>query len=294
VVLTLLGCGVFFGVLLVASSLLRTLVRKEQIGFLDFLLASLAVAITVAALIVNAAQEAPDGAIDRGALLLSFAVVGFSLLILLVDASRGTRLRSSRGLLGLVTGLLITLAAIALPFAAAYVTLAANPPFAPPELTEEATQEPGGTPQLLQRTNRFNELFAAVRTVVMQEIDIDEVFLFSQLDTGMPLAQIVKDHGGSVDQVVLRISEIMRVGVREAAAAGEMNPLEAALLVSQMETLIGLAASTDIVAFSVRFGGPTPPAEGVRPSLLTLLTETPDAPTGSLPLQPTLIPTPTV
>ena len=287
--LILLIAGICAGVLLIIYSLLRTFVRKEKLGSPDYLLASLTAVLTIAALIVNAGQEVPDGTIDQYALWLSIAVTGIGLLIILINAFRKLPQRRSYGLLNLGTGLLILLATVAVPFLAAYSALASSPPAATPEQTAEATEEIGGTPQLLQRTDRFNELFAAVRQVVMEEIDIDEVFLFSQLDTGMPLAQIVTDHGGDVSHVVLRISEIMRLGIREAAAAGEMNPLEAALLVSQMQTLIGLAVQTDIVAFSVRFGGPTPPAEGVRPSLLTLLTETPPAPsaTGTSTPQPT-------
>jgi hypothetical protein len=165
--LTLLLLGVLSGLAFIANSLLRTFTRRENIGFLDYFIATLVVVLTIAALVLNAGQAAPEAVIDQYVLWVSIGVFAFGLLLLLIDASRRQPLRRSRGLLGLAVGLLILAATFVVPFLAAYMTLAANPPAPTPEQTAEATEEPGGTPQLLQRTNRFNELFAAVREVVM-------------------------------------------------------------------------------------------------------------------------------
>lgn len=271
----LLTSGIVFGVLLIANTLLQTFGRSKPTSTADWLLAIPMLLLSTGALIINSTQETPDVSVDRYGLWLGLAVGGISLLILLVELSRKQPLRRSRGLIGFLSGMLVAAATFIVPFLVAYAALIGSNPPPTPEMTAEATTDPNSEPQLIERSDRFNELFAAVRQVVAEEIGIDEVLLFTQLDQGIYLADIVAANGGDVNRVVQRISEIMRAGVRAAASAGEMNPIEAALLVSQMETLIGLAVRTDIVIFSARFGGPTPVAEGARPSLLTLLTETP-------------------
>lgn len=276
--LTLLAAAVCAGIVFAVHLLVRSIFGKAQRGFADILLVLILIALTLASLIVNNGQDTPDPVIDQAALWLALATVVAGVFALLIDLLRLRKLRGSRGLVGIVGGLVMTAAVVVVPFAFAYLTIAATQTLITPQVTPELTEEAGGTPQLVQRTDRFNTLFFAVRQVVAEEIGLDEVLLFTELDEGRPLADIVQEHGGNVDRVVARIAEVMRIGIREAAESGEMNPIEAALLVSQMNTLIGLAVQTDIVLFSVRFGGPTPPAEGVRPSLLTLLTETPPAP----------------
>jgi hypothetical protein len=277
VALILLAAGALFGVLFLLNGLLRTLFRRtllpsDTIRFLDLLLVFLATLVPVAALVANNTLESRDALVEQGATWLALALAGLSLVIVLLEVFRPQRLRASRGLLGLSGGLLLLISSLTVPFAASYFVLATNPnPTSPREDAAESTQPVEVTDQLVERSERFNTLFRAVRLVVAEEIDIGEVTLFTQLDQGKPLAEIIEENGGDIENVITRISEIMRIGIREAAAVGEMNPLEAALLLSQMETLVRLAVYNNLVEFSGRFGGPTP--TGTRPSLLSLLTE---------------------
>jgi hypothetical protein len=279
VALILLAAGALFGALFLLNNLLRTLFRSHTIRFFEVLLAFLATLVPLAALVANSTLENPDGLITQGAAWLALAIAGISLFVLLLELFRPQRLKASRGLLGVSSGLLVLVSSFTVPFAAAYFVLStttndAPAPTQPPEITEIAE----ATDQLVERSERFNTLFRAVRLVVSEEIDIGEVTLFTQLDEGKPLAEIVEEHGGDVEHVIARIAEIMRLGIQEAADLGEMNPVEAALLLSQMETLVRIAVSSNLVEFTGRFGEPTP--TGTRPSLLSLLTE--PAPTDEL------------
>lgn len=290
--LILLAAGALFGVLFLLSSLLRTLLRSQTIRFLDLLLIFLATLVPVAALVVNHTLESPDVLIEQSASWLALALAGLSLVIVLLELFRPQRLQASRGLLGLSGAVLVLISSLTVPFVASYFALETNASVTSSrDDSAESTQvvEVEVTDQLVERSARFNTLFRAVRLVVSEEIDIGDVSLFTQLDQGKPLAEIVEENGGDIEHVIVRISEIMRIGISEAAELGEMNPVEAALLLSQMDTLVRLAVYNNLVDFSGRFGGPTPP--GTRPSLLTLLTEpaatpeqTPDAsPTDALP-----------
>jgi hypothetical protein len=290
--LILLASGVFFAALLLLNNVLKTIFRAEKVGFIDLLLAFLVTLVTLAGLIINNTVETPDAFVERGALWLALAVVGFSLFIALLEIFRPQRLKGSRGLLGIFSGLLLTISTFTVPFVAIYFAITPNTTATTAQNQSQATEEPEATDELVERTERFNTLFRAVRQVIAEEIEVDVVTVFTQLDEGKPLAEIVAENGGSVERVVERISDIMQIGIREAARTGEMNPIQAALLVSQMDNLIHLAVYTDLTDFGGRFGGPTP--TGTRPSLLTLLTETPAAPDKASAATATMQPTFTV
>lgn len=266
--LILLASGIFFAVLLLLNNLLKTITRREKIGFLDLLLVFLVTLVTVTGLIANNTVETPDPLVERGALLLAFAVIGMSLLIIILEIFRPQRLKGSRGILGIFGGVLLVISTFSVPFAAVYFSIEST-------AGSGQNQTPStieATDQLVERTERFDTLFRAVRQVIAEEIEVDEVLVFTQLDEGKPLAEIVEENGGDVERVIERLSEIMKAGIRDAASRGEMNALQAALLVSQMDNLVRVAVNANLLDFGSRFGGPTP--TGTRPSLLTLLTET--------------------
>ncbi len=238
----------------------------------------------------------PDPIIDQAALLIGAILAGASLLIALIEVLRPPRLARSRGVFGVFTGLLILVSALGIPFAAAYLSLgdvvpppsavagAVTPTVARSQLQEQETTVPAETldPEAEatvdpESAERFRQLFRAVRDVLAEEIAIDEVELFTQLDAGVPLSEIVTAHGGDVREVVRRISAIMQQGIRDAVARGDIPMLQGAFLISQMETFVTIAVNSNLNELGRRFGGPTP--TGTRPSLLLLLTETP-IPTG--------------
>jgi hypothetical protein len=293
VALILLASGIFFAALLLLNNLLKTLFRREKVGFVDLLLVFLVTFVTLTGLIANNTVDIPDPLVERTALWLSLGLVGASLFVVILEIFRPQRLRGSRGILGVFGGVLLAVSTFTVPFAAVYFTITPN--VTATTAGDDATAEADATDALVERTERFDTLFRAVRQVIAEEIEVDEVLVFTQLDAGKPLAEIVAENGGNVERVIERLSEIMKAGIREAASRGEMNALQAALLVSQMDNLVLLAVNANLTDFGSRFGGPTP--TGTRPSLLTLLTETPrvteeTAPTATATLQPTVTSTP--
>ena len=251
--------------------------------------------VTLTGLIANNTVETSDPLVERAALWLALAVIGMSLLFILLEIFRPQRLRGSRGILGIFGGALLIISTFTVPFAAVYFTIVPDTTATSDQNETQSTEEAEATDELVERTERFDTLFRAVRQVIAEEIEVDEVLVFTQLDEGKPLAEIVAENGGDVERVIERLSEIMKAGIREAASRGEMNALQAALLVSQMDNLVRLAVNANLTEFGSRFGGPTP--TGTRPSLLTLLTETPAVteeivPSATATPQPTLTATP--
>ncbi len=221
--------------------------------------------IPLAALIVAHESDTPDPRIPQAVLILGAALAIFSLLILLIEALRPPRLKGSRGVFGLFSGLLLIGSALLVPFIAAYFSIktdtAAVTPvaLAVPSPTYSGAPTAEGTPGLnSEQRQRASALFRAIGKVVTDEITIEPAALDQSLQEGTPLAQIVTDHGGSVDQVVNGISEIMKQGIRDSVARGEMNSIQAALILSQMNNFIRLAVNSNLNTLGQRLGGPTP------------------------------------
>jgi hypothetical protein len=93
---------------------------------------------------------------------------------------------------------------------------------------------------------RAEMLFFAIRDVVMDEVGLDEAAIIGALEAGTPLIRLVEDNGGDINRVVAAITAIMNQAIRDARASGEMNAIEAALMLSQMGVFVRLAAHTDL------------------------------------------------
>lgn len=303
--------GALFGALFALNNLIRTLVRAQKVTFFDLLLAFLTAITLLTALLVNNTAETPDPYIEWITLLTAGALAAFSLLIILLEVFRPQRLRGSRGILGLFSALLIALASFFIPFAAAYFALETVPPprqvaDAQPTASPEATAN--GTPTVSPEDQaQMINLIQGIRRIVGQEIDLPEVEIFQQLDTGKPLAEIVEENGGDVENVVRELTTFMRESLEVAVARGQVNRLQAALLSSQMGTFVRIAISNDLNRLDQQIGGPTPDPQATRASLLLLLTQLPpydatqpaaivaDAVSSATPTasEPTLLPTET-
>jgi hypothetical protein len=276
--LILLLAGALFAALFLLNNLAKTVVYRPKLSFLDAQLGVLALLAPVAAVIANHLGAAPDANIDFWALLLGGATAGISLIILLLELLRPQRFKGARGLLGLGAGIVIAAASLLIPFVAAYLALQREPPPAPTattvvqaETTAEITVEP--TP-----INRAAEIFYAIRSVIKSEIDVEDRIITDALENGTPLADIVLEHGGDLERVIDGVTtEMLRI-TRDAQAAGELHPLQAALLLSQMETLIRIAVYSDINLFVDRFGGrPTAEPGATRSSVFVIITASPTA-----------------
>lgn len=305
--LLLLAASALFAALLLLNNLYKAFARREKVGLLDTLLAYLVTLVAVAALIVNALEATPDATLPTYALVFAGIVLASSLLVILIEAFRPQRLRGSRGLLSGAGGILIGLASVGVPFVGAYFSLLEPAPAG--TIAQAATARATATDVELEITNevemtetpseaseRVNTLFVAIREILADEIDADEVAVFTQLDAGVPLAQIVEENGGNVEQVISRLTAIMQTALRESVDAGEMNPLQGALFISQMETFVRIAVNSDLNAFESRFGegdATTGTPAATRRSLLALLTPSPFAADANTPAAPTASVAPT-
>jgi hypothetical protein len=289
---TLLAVGALFALLLLLNNLIKAFTRRETVSFWDIALAFLAVFVSVTALIVNATQENPDASLTTFALGLALFVIVVSLITIVVEIFRPQRLRGSRGLLALFGGLLLAISTFTIPFLAVYFELRVeareNMQIAgAPEATAEAAAggEGDDVSQILQ-------LIYAIRDVLREELNADEVDVFTQLDSGIPLVDIIEQYDGDEDVIVDRISDLMRVALQAEVDSGEMNAFQGAILISQIETFVRIAFNANLAEFGGRFdGGPTP--TGTRRSFLSLLTESPTATPGAATNTaiPTLAPT---
>jgi hypothetical protein len=285
----LLAVGALFAAVTLLNNLVKATARSARVSFWDIALPFLTVLVPVAALVVDAGAEMRDGLVSPLALGLGLAVTAVSLLIVLIELFRPERLKDSRGLFGVFTGLLLAFSAVFIPFAAVFIALQFAVP-APPAVAAAATPAAAGTaeaspdasettaavsPDSADSTDDAAALFTAVRQVIAEEVGSDEGEIFARLDAGEPLSTLIEERGGSVDRVVERLSELLRIGLRESIDRGETSAIQGAFFLSQIETVVRLGVTSDLTEFGRGFGGPTP--EGTRQSLVSLLTETPSS-----------------
>jgi hypothetical protein len=255
-------------------SLIKALRRSERVSFLDVLLVFLFTLLPVAALLAQD-PAAPEFVVEQAARVLALALIAASIVVLVLELLRPARLRRSRGVFGLSAGVLLLISSFSIPFLSAWFALSGDMPTDAPaaEVTAESTLEVEGVVSV-ERV-QAEQLFKAIREVLAEEINVSEVEVFTQLDAGVPLADIVAQHGGDVARVQGRLSDILRDAVRASAERGEISLLQGALLVSQMDLFVRFAIHSDLNSFR-GFGGPTP--TGTQPSLMILLTEAPLGP----------------
>jgi NADH:ubiquinone oxidoreductase subunit 6 (subunit J) len=138
----LLGAGALFAALFALNNLLKLLLRRGRVGFIDLLLVFLTTLVPLAALVVAQTTDAPDGNIARLVILLGAALAVFSLVLMLLELFRAQRWKGSRGILGLVSGLLLMISSVSVPMSAAYITQQAA---APTSLVDTAAPAASGT-----------------------------------------------------------------------------------------------------------------------------------------------------
>ncbi|MBI1259393.1 MAG: hypothetical protein GC204_18150 [Chloroflexi bacterium] len=254
----LVGAGIVFSLLFALNNLLKTIFRRPKIGFLDLLLTFMTTLVLLASLIVAQTQESPDGHIAQVALYVGGGLAAFSLLVTLLELIRPPRLKGSRGILGIYSGLLLVIASFGVPFAAAYFSVQTEAAAAPTQVAQAST--PGTAAALsteeidLTRQARSNAIFKSISQIVTDEIHIDVSTVTKALQAGTPLATIIDAHGGSVEHVISAITLLMQDNVRQALAAGDINPIQAALAISQMENFIRIAVNSDFNQLGGRLG----------------------------------------
>ncbi len=276
----LVGAGIVFSLLFALNNLLKTIFRRPTIGFLDLLLTFMTTLVLLASLIAAQTEAQPDGHIAQAALYVGGGLAAFSLVIALLELIRPPRLKGSRGILGFFSGLLLIAASFGVPFVAIYFsvqTQASAAAASPTQIVQVGTPQPtdpNATPTVdLTKEARNNAIFKAISQIVTDEIHIDINSVTSALNAGTPLAVIVSEHGGNIDHVVSAITVLMQDSVREALAAGTVNPLQAALAISQMENFIRIAVNSDFNQLGGRLGLATQDPNSTPAPLFTFPTD---------------------
>lgn len=285
--LLLLAAGAVFAVLFLLTNLFRTDANRPTAGTFRVVLILLTVGATAAALIANHAVEASDPQIDTLALLLGGGLALINLIALLVNTLHRETKRG-RWLPGVIGGVLIAAISLLIPLAAAYLDIGdITTPTATPVARATAEASGEATPEITVEptpVNRAVEVYMAVRDVLSAEINADDVTISLALDAGQPLAQIVREYNGDLERVIDGIAEVVRPIIRAAAANGELGQLQAALLLSQMETLVRLAVNSDINRFIDSIGArPTPAPGETQGSIFLIITASPSPETGTPP-----------
>ena len=180
--IVLLAAGAICAAVLIFNSFVTGLQGRERRAPADSTLAALAVLATLAALAANALSAEPDARVEQGALLLGGALLVISLIAAALQWVRQHPLRASGAALGVLTGLLVLLAAIGVPFLQAYLSLGpVEPPTPTSAVTALATGLTPNTPVTAAPTaepmsaeaQRAEILFFAVLDVVMDEVGLD-------------------------------------------------------------------------------------------------------------------------
>jgi hypothetical protein len=157
--LLLLASAGVFGVLLLLNMLIKTLARREKVGFIDVFLVFVTVALLVLALVFDY-QASPAGQplVQMGTLGAAAVLGVFGLLIMLLEVFRPQRLRDSRGLLVLWAALLVAISTQTVPLIARNIaptleslSLVAAP--TPTRAVSEATADPNAV-ELVTATRR--------------------------------------------------------------------------------------------------------------------------------------------
>jgi hypothetical protein len=137
----LLLAGAFFAIVFVINAVVQAIRKQTRIGFFQTLLAFLTVLLPVLAMIQNQLSDDPMPLLTRAALGLAAFMIVLSGIVTFVELRRPERLKQSRGVLGLGTGILIALSSFTVPLTAEYASKPAQPTGTPVVVAARSTVE---------------------------------------------------------------------------------------------------------------------------------------------------------
>ncbi len=138
--------GVAAAVLFLLNVVLKTLLRRERVGFIDWSLAILTTALLVAAVTGTQLQTADDPSWSQIALLTGGSIALVGVVTMLVEVVRKQRILASRGLLTLGVGALAALSTFSVPFTADTLAYPTSTPIQVAQLSvAAATGQPSPT-----------------------------------------------------------------------------------------------------------------------------------------------------
>lgn len=137
--------GVAAAVLFILNVVLKALLRRERVGFVDWTLAILATALMVAAMTVNQLQPEADLSWSQIALVTGAAVAIVGFVSLILEAVRKQGILASRGLLALGVGVLMALSTFSVPVTAEQLAFPTLTPIQVAQVAASTVAAPSAT-----------------------------------------------------------------------------------------------------------------------------------------------------
>ena len=111
--LVLIGLG--FAALFLLNNVIKTILKRERVGFIDMLLAFLAVLTLVLALVAEPVQ-ATESQVSQLVLYAGVGIAIAGLVMIILERVHGLKRFGTRGILGIGTGIMLALATFSVPF----------------------------------------------------------------------------------------------------------------------------------------------------------------------------------
>lgn len=286
-------CATLYGL----SGLIRAFRKQRTITFIDLMLVFMMALFPLVAVVNDNREDTQFSTIEIISTTIAIGIIIGGVVIALIELSRPQRLKQSRGMLGMGTGVLM-LVMIFIMFNIARIELQA-------EIADLPTPTAGAT---LTFEQLGQAMFTDILTLISDETGgLSPEIIMQQLDSGVTLRKLIQDNGGNVDKVVVGITDTMTGYFKQLAAEGRIETNQATAAIGSMGLIVRLALDRDFSGFLEQLGNgggamnrtPTPQIQTERP-VLTLtptstITNTPHAsatPTLSTTLTPTVTRTP--
>lgn len=288
--LGLIYVGAGFAGLYALIAIFKTLRRAGNVSFWDVALIFIAALTVLTALVMSGMDGLPDESVGIAALITGGVLAAFGLVLMIAEAFRPQRLKQSRGVLSLGTGIMLALLSFAVPLASAYVSV---PPISAADSVaaasmpapDAANASAEATESEVSINEAFDSVFRDLFAIVGAESGLDTHTILTALDDGKSVEQIVQENNGSVERVVQRVTALVVAQIQNAAARGEITRLQAAGGILFAERGVRMAISNDLRTLqdmgreSIGVNDQTATPMGQESSFFAFLTMTPTSQT---------------
>lgn len=228
-------CATLYGL----SSLIRAFRKQRTITFIDLVLVFMMALFPLVAVVSDNREDTQFSTIEIISTLIAIGIIIGGVVIALIELSRPQRLKQSRGMLGMGTGGLM-LVMIFIMFNIARIELQA-------EIADLPTPTAGAT---LTFEQLGEAMFTDILTLISDETGgLSPEFIMQQLDSGVTLRKLVHDNGGSVDKVVVGITDTLTGYFKQLAAEGRIETNQATAAIGSMGLIVRLALDRDFSGF---------------------------------------------
>lgn len=282
-------CATLYGL----SGLIRAFRKQRTITFMDMVLVFIMALSPLVAVVNDNQDDTQFSIIEIISTLIAIGIIIGGAVIAIIELSRPQRLRQSRGILGMGTGVMM-LVMIFITFNIARVELQT-------ELADLPTPTPGAT---LTFEQIGEALFTDIIRLISQETGgLSAERILEQLDSGITLRQLITQNGGNIENVVANITNTMTGYFKQLAAEGRIEANQATAAIGSIGLFVRLSLDRDFSGFLEQiengggFGNRTPaPATQTERAMMALTASlTPTRPitnTPNISLTPTSSPTP--